>query len=151
MGFHIIKIHSRRRNPGLVRVAHVLIPFEKDSVKFGEAETLARAEEVYRKAKDGADFAMLAKEYSSDAGSAKRGGVASFWCRRDGGAVRSGCFRFEHSGELSRPVRTRFGYHIIKLIEKKGIPSFDDKKKAWSRQMAQENGISNITVRLMNE
>ena len=74
MGFHIIKIHSRRRNPGLVRVAHVLIPFEKDSVKFGEAETLARAEEVYRKAKDGADFAMLAKEYSSDAGSVKREG-----------------------------------------------------------------------------
>ena len=34
-------------------------------------------------------------------------------------------------------MNTRFGYHIIKLIEKKGIPSFDDKKKAWSRQMAQ--------------
>ena len=46
-------------------------------------------------------------------------------------------FALNTPGELSRPVKTRFGYHIIKLIEKKGIPSFDDKKKAWSRQMAQ--------------
>ena len=138
MGFHIIKIHSRRRNPGLVRVAHVLIPFEKDSVKFGEAETLARAEEVYRKAKDGADFGMLAKEYSSDAGSAKRGGeLPAFGVGEMVEPFEVAAFALNTPGELSRPVRTRFGYHIIKLIEKKGIPSFDDKKKAWSRQMAQ--------------
>ena len=138
MGFHIIKIHSRRRNPGLVRVAHVLIPFEKDSVKFGEAETLARAEEVYRKAKDGADFAMLAKEYSSDAGSVKRGGeLPAFGVGEMVEPFEVAAFALNTPGELSRPVRTRFGYHIIKLIEKKGIPSFDDKKKAWSRQMAQ--------------
>ena len=138
MGFHIIKIHSRRRNPGLVRVAHVLIPFEKDSVKFGEAETLARAEEVYRKAKDGADFAMLAKEYSSDAGSAKRGGeLPAFGVGEMVEPFEVAAFALNTPGELSRPVKTRFGYHIIKLIEKKGIPSFDDKKKAWSRQMAQ--------------
>ena len=90
MGFHIIKIHSRKQNPGLVRVAHVLIPFEKDSVKFGEAETLARgslADSIFNALKDGADFAELAKEYSSDAGSAKRGGelpafgVGEMWNR----------------------------------------------------------------------
>lgn len=46
-------------------------------------------------------------------------------------------FALNTPGELSRPVKTRFGYHIIKLIEKKGLPSFEDKKKGWSRQMAQ--------------
>ena len=81
MGFHIIKIHSRKQNPGLVRVAHVLIPFEKDSVKFGEAETLARAEEVYQKAKDGADFAELAKEYSSEAASCLLLASVKWWNR----------------------------------------------------------------------
>ena len=132
------KIHSRKQNPGLVRVAHVLIPFEKDSVKFGEAETLARAEEVYQKAKDGADFAELAKEYSSDAGSAKRGGeLPAFGVGEMVEPFEVAAFALNTPGELSRPVKTRFGYHIIKLIEKKGLPSFEDKKKGWSRQMAQ--------------
>ena len=126
MGFHIIKIHSRKRNPGLVRVAHVL------------TDSLARAEEVYRKAKDGADFARLAKEYSSDAGSAKQGGeLPAFGVGEMVEPFEVAAFALNTPGELSRPVKTRFGYHIIKLIEKKGIPSFDDKKKAWSRQMAQ--------------
>ena len=46
-------------------------------------------------------------------------------------------FALNVPGEISQPVKTRFGYHIIKLIGKKGLPSFDDKKKGWSRQMAQ--------------
>lgn len=126
MGFHIIKIHSRKRNPGLVRVAHVL------------TDSLARAEEVYRKAKDGADFAGLAKEYSSDAGSAKRGGeLPAFGVGEMVEPFEAAAFALDTPGELSRPVKTRFGYHVIKLIEKKGLPSFDDKKKGWSRQMAQ--------------
>ena len=39
--------------------------------------------------------------------------------------------------EVSKPVKTRFGYHIIKLLDKGGIPSFEEKKKSWSRVMAQ--------------
>ena len=113
MGFHIIKIHSRKQNPGLVRVAHVL------------TDSLSRAEEVYRKAKDGADFAGLAKEYSSDAGSAKRGGeLPAFGVGEMVEPFEAAAFALNIPGELSRPV-------------KKGIPSFDNKKKGWSRQMAQ--------------
>lgn len=138
MGFHLIKIHSRKPNPGLVRVAHILIPFPADSVKQDEAEVLARAEEVYRKAKEGADFAELAKEYSSDTGSAKRGGeLPAFGVGEMVEPFEAAAFALNTPGELSRPVKTRFGYHIIKLIEKKGMPTFDEKKKGWSRQMAQ--------------
>ena len=78
------------------------------------------------------------KEYSSDAGSAKRGGeLPAFGVGEMVEPFEVAAFALNTPGELSRPVKTRFGYHIIKLIEKKGIPSFDDKKKAWSRQMAQ--------------
>ena len=138
MGYHIIKIHSRKQNPGRVRVAHVLIPFEKDSVKRGDAETLALAEELYRKAKDGADFAGLAKEYSADPGSAQKGGeLPAFGLGEMVEPFETAAFALNTPDELSRPVKTRFGYHIIKLIEKKGLPSFENKKKGWSRQMAQ--------------
>lgn len=138
MGFHVIKIHSRKPNPGLVKVAHILIPFPKDSVELGEANTLARAEEVYKKVTNGADFGELAKEYSSDEGSAKKGGeLPAFGVGEMVKPFEVAAFALTTPGEICKPVKSRFGYHIIKLIEKKGIPSFEEKKKVWSRQMAQ--------------
>lgn len=138
MGFHVIKLHSRKPNPGLLRVAHILIAFPKDSVANGEAQTLAQAEEVYEKAKAGADFAELAKNYSADSGTAKKGGeLPVFGVGEMLKPFETAAFALNTPGEISRPVKTRFGYHIIKLVEKKGIPSFDTKKKSWSRQMAQ--------------
>lgn len=126
MGFHLIKIHSRKANPGLIRVAHIL------------TDSLGRAEEIYRKAKEGGDFAELAKKYSSDTGSAKRGGeLPVFGAGEMVEPFEVAAFALNVPGELSRPVKTRFGYHVIKLIEKKGLPAFEDKKKSWSRQMAQ--------------
>ena len=100
LGYHIIKLHSRKPNPGMRRVAHILIPFQKDSVTRSDSETLALAEEVYQKIQGGADFGQLAEENSSDAASARKGGV-------------------------------------LPLLDKGGIPSFEEKKKSWSRVMAQ--------------
>lgn len=138
MGFHIIKIHSRKPNPGLVKVAHILIPFPKDSVEQGEANTLIRAEEVYKKAVGGVDFSELAKEYSSDEGSAKKGGeLPAFGVGEMVQPFEVAAFALTTPGEISKPVKSRFGYHIIKLMTKTGLPSFEEKKKSWSRQMAQ--------------
>lgn len=138
LGFHIIKLHKRIPNPGMRHVAHILIPFKQDTIVRSESETLALAEEIYEKAQSGADFGELAQKYSSDGASAKKGGelpwvgvgemVAPF---------EQAAFALTTPGEISKPVKTRFGYHIIKLIEKKGIPSFEEKKKSWARTMAQ--------------
>jgi peptidyl-prolyl cis-trans isomerase SurA len=82
---------------------------------------------VYKKAltildsiKSGSDFAVLAKRYSADAGSAQQGG--------DLGWVRRGLFvkEFEEAtfslkdGEFSKPIKTQYGYHIIQLLERRG-------------------------------
>lgn len=138
MGFHIIKLHSRKPNPGLIRVAHILVAFPNDSVAGGEQEALARAEEVYKKAQEGVDFGELAKEVSADSGSAKNGGVLpDFGVGEMVEPFEVAAFTLTTPGQLSGLVKTRFGYHLIKLIERKGIPSFDDKKKALMRQMGQ--------------
>ncbi|MEG2067959.1 MAG: peptidylprolyl isomerase [Tannerellaceae bacterium] len=140
MGFHVIKLHSRKPNPGIFKVAHILIAFPKDSVLSAaeaETETLARAEEVYKKLQAGGDFAELAKEYSAD-GSAKNGGqLPPFGPGEMVKPFEEGAFALTTPGELSGLVKSRFGYHIIKLIEKKGIPSFEDSQKALLSQMGQ--------------
>lgn len=74
LGFHLIKVHSRKPNPGRVRVAHILIAFPKDSAIQDSSAFLAKAQAVYKQVQEGADFGELAKEYSGDAASAKKGG-----------------------------------------------------------------------------
>lgn len=107
--------------PESIRVSHIL--FKVDVEKEGaptEAEVRAKAEQVLGELRGGADFAKLAQEHSEDAGSAKRGGELPGFVVR-GKMVPP----FEKAafalpvGELSGLVRTRFGFHIIKVLERR--------------------------------
>lgn len=100
-----------------VKARHILLKTDgKDKKKDGEAKK--KAEELAKKAKGGEDFATLAKTHS-EGPSAKRGGSLGFFPKGrmvpefDKVAFKLG------EGEVSDPVKTRFGYHVIKVEEKK--------------------------------
>jgi peptidyl-prolyl cis-trans isomerase C len=100
--------------PEQVRVRHVLI-----SAKACEAE--AKAREILAKASQpGADFAALAQASSDDPGSASRGGDLGFVARgRMVPAFEAAAFALKQPGDLSDVVKTDFGYHVIRLEERK--------------------------------
>ena len=106
------------------RASHILIAFgaDKDAAK-------KKADDLYAKIKAGADFAELAKANSDDPGSKNKGG--------DLGLVKHGMmvpkfesalFALNKAGEVSEPVQTEFGWHLIKLDELKPAQTtpFDD-------------------------
>ena len=74
VGFHIIKVNARRPNPGLARVAHVLVACPADSSGTYREAMRAKADSLYQALKGGADFAEVAKRYSDDPQSARVGG-----------------------------------------------------------------------------
>ncbi|MGB2769751.1 MAG: peptidylprolyl isomerase [Candidatus Zixiibacteriota bacterium] len=93
-------------------------------------ETKEQADEVYQMLKDGADFAELAKERSIDPTARDNAGDLGFF--RWGKMVpdfQEVAFKMKE-GELSRPVKTTFGYHIIKFIERRDVeqPSYEETK-----------------------
>lgn len=104
------------------RAAHILI---KTTDKVKDAEALAKIQEIEKKVKAGEDFGSLAKQFSQDEGSAIANG--------DLGFVSKGAFvpEFEKAmyglklNEVSAPVKTQYGYHIIKLLEvqKAAVPT----------------------------
>ena len=101
--------------PEQVRVAHVLIAPKSDS----DNEALKRAEEVRNKALAGSDFAALAREYSDDPGSKGNGGDLGLMTR--GTLVKAfedAAFAMSTPGEISPVVKTNFGYHVIRFIER---------------------------------
>ena len=101
--------------PEQVRASHILFKSEgKD-----EAAVRTQAEEVLKKAKAGADFAALAKQYSQDEGSAPGGGDLDYFGRgRMVPEFDAVVFAME-PGQISDLVKTTFGFHIIKLADKK--------------------------------
>ena len=101
--------------PEQVRASHILLKTEgKD-----EAAVRAQAEDVLKKAKAGADFAALAKQYSQDEGSAPNGGDLDYFGRgRMVPEFDAVAFAME-PGQISDLVKTSFGFHIIKLVDKK--------------------------------
>nr|WP_216293882.1 peptidylprolyl isomerase [Delftia acidovorans]MCA1068076.1 putative parvulin-type peptidyl-prolyl cis-trans isomerase [Delftia acidovorans] len=96
-----------------VHVRHILIAG-------AEPESQAKAEELLAQLKKGADFAELAKENSADKGSGAKGGDLGFF--EPGRMVPEFdkvAFALKTPGELSEPVKTQFGYHILRLEERR--------------------------------
>lgn len=137
-GYYVAKLNGRKPNPGLVCTAHILIGFPKDSAEVSREETLALANEVLRKVKAGEDFAELAGTYSTDPGSAVKGGeLPPFGPGVMVAPFEEAAFALRTPGEISGLVETQFGYHIIKLLERRPRPSFDTEKRALMRTMGQ--------------
>jgi peptidyl-prolyl cis-trans isomerase D len=106
------KNKDRYNEPEKRHGRHILIPIGKD-----DAAAKKQAEEVLAQAKSGKDFAALAKQYSQDPGSSDKGGDLG-WADRNQfvGPFADALFSM-NVGELRGPVKTQFGYHIIRLDE----------------------------------
>ena len=106
----------------LIRVQGSPMPVRPGQKELPEAEALAKAQELRKKIVDGADFAKLAETESDDTGSAANGG--SLGTFRHGQMVPS----FDQAafalkvGEISEPVKSQYGYHIIKVESHQSKP-----------------------------
>src|SRR5690606_27893985 len=98
--------------PETRQARHILVSVDDPAQDAGRA---AQAQELYQQIQQGADFAALAREHSADTASAGNGGDLG-WASRDTyvQAFADKLFSMQ-VGEVSEPVKTEFGYHIIKL------------------------------------
>lgn len=117
--------------PEAIRVAHILFRVNEEDPETKDSVVRAKAEKVLKELQEGGDFGKFAREQSADSGSARQNGELLGWMDK-GKLVPP----FEEAayalkpGQMSGLVRTRFGYHIIKLIERRGARTreFDEVK-----------------------
>ena len=103
------------RTPEQIRASHILLKTEGKN----EADVRARAEEILKQVKAGADFAALARKVSEDEGSKDKGGDLDYFSRgRMVPEFETVAFGME-PGQTSDIVRSPFGFHIIRLVDKK--------------------------------
>ena len=126
-GVHIVKTLAERESRGEVLVAHILKLFPRganDSIKEALHQQI---ESLYKELMRGANFEELATKHSDD-GSARRGGHLNWF----GSGMMVPEFEATSfalaNGEISKPIATQFGWHIIKKLDSRGVKSFDECK-----------------------
>jgi peptidyl-prolyl cis-trans isomerase C len=128
------------KKPEQVRAGHILIKVEADADKQKKSEAMQKIKEVQKKLKGGQDFTMLAKEYSEDKASSAKGGDLGYFSR--GQMVKpfeDAAFGMQPN-EVSKIIETQFGYHLIKVYDKKPekILAYAEVKDLLTDRMRQE-------------
>ncbi|WP_445717844.1 peptidylprolyl isomerase [Flavobacterium sp.] len=127
-GYHIVKVVDKRVNRGEVTVAHIMIVKQNDAAQNEKAKTTI--DDIYKKIQQGEAFESLAQQFSEDKSSAPKGGVLQ---RFGSGQLSSEefenvAFELKEKDQISVPFQSQFGWHIVKLIEKHPVRSFDEMK-----------------------
>ncbi|MGF7139017.1 peptidylprolyl isomerase [Roseimarinus sediminis] len=137
-GYHIIQVNDLKRNEGEVKVAHIMKMFNNRN-EVNEAidqQYKKEADSLYQLLLDGADFAELAAKHSDDRGSKNNGGEMQ-WISETFSVKPfvEAAFALEDSGSIAPPVRTPYGWHIIKMIDRRPPPKFEDIKEELTQKV----------------
>jgi peptidyl-prolyl cis-trans isomerase SurA len=144
-GYHVIKLTDRKPALGRVQTAHILIAVSPDAADTELSDAEKKINDLYDRIMSGESFEELAKEYSDDKGSGMRGGVLPWF----------GVFRMlpefieplygMQAGQITKPVLTPYGYHIIKLIERKPVSSYDELKSDLKNRVMRDSRYEKAT------
>ncbi len=154
-GYHIIKVHNRRKSQGEILVSHIMrFTAEGDEIKNKSAKQ--KTDSLYQRVLAGDDFGKLASEFSEDRGSATRNGeLPWFGSGRMIPEFENAAFALKNIGDVSAPIQSAFGWHIIKLLDRKGLAGFETVKADIERNVKRDEranmGQKAFVDRLRNE
>lgn len=148
-GYHIIKVSDKKPALGKILVAHILVKVDPMAANDEKASAKSKIDAIYNRLKSGENFEDIAKNESDDKGSSVKGGMLP-WL---------GAFRMSpefilpvynmQKGEYSQPVLTQYGWHIIKLIDRKPIAQFDEVKGELKQRVSKDQRAQNAKEQLI--
>ena len=139
-GYHLIKITDRRPSLGKVTVAHIFVAIPKNSTADDSVRFQKRIDSVYQKLVAGTSFEDLVKTYSDDKGSAAKGGVLpAFGVNRMVPEFVEAIYSLQNIGDYSKPILTSYGWHIVKLVEKKTVKPIEEEKAEIKQKILKDN------------
>ena len=155
-GYHIIRLNSKTPACGTVRAAHIYLHIDDDDPMKCDSAMREKAFNIYKEIdKDGKNWDNMVKKYSDDKGSSQQGGMLSPFRVSQIVPEFISVVKQLNDNEISEPVKTNYGYHIIKLVGKSGIKSFEEEKdnltKRVEKDMRAKVSDENVLKRLKKE
>ncbi|MFP4469460.1 MAG: peptidylprolyl isomerase [Bacteroidales bacterium] len=138
-GYHLILVHDKKPALGKVQVAHLFLQMPKEATAEDSVALKAHVDSLYTELKNGAEWDEIVREYSDDKSSSMNKGVLPwFGANRMVPQFIDGIRSIPDSGQISQPILTTYGWHIIKLIDTKPIGSFEDEKADLKQNLSKD-------------
>ena len=139
-GYHILKVKDRRPSRGEVKVSHIMVRAAEGVSADDSLAAKQKIDEIYAKAKKGDNWDELCAQFSDDLGTKNKGGVLPlFGTNAMIPSFEDAAFSLKTPGDFSTPVRTPYGWHIIKLIERKNLPEFKELESSIKAKVSKDS------------
>lgn len=143
IGYHLVRVNNKRPARGTMEVAHILVKSDRKQM----ADSLAN---LLRKT--GADFDELALKFSEDKTSSKNGGkLPPFGINTYDHNFEDAAFGLQNNGDISEPVLTKSGWHIIKRIAKPEPDTYDVFVRRMKAQINKDQRFDAAKIKLIND
>ncbi|MBK3515838.1 peptidylprolyl isomerase [Carboxylicivirga marina] len=126
-GYHLIKVNDKRKNKGEVLVAHIMKAFPYQSNGQIQNQSKIAIDSIYNKLQNGESFNAMVAQFSDDKQTvANNGKLPWFGTGRMVPEFSDAAFSLSENGQVSKPVKTQFGWHIIKRLDVRPIKPLDE-------------------------
>lgn len=129
-GYHLVMKTGERPARGTIQASHVLLVSNDKSTPEEKQAAERKINEIYDQIMAGMTFKDAAMKYSEDRATSKKGGLLQpFAINKMYPEFEEAVFALEKEGQITKPIKTPVGWHIIKLDSRPGIDSFDNLKR----------------------
>jgi len=138
-GYHLIKLNSKTPACGQIRAAHIFLIVDENDPEKTDSIVGAKAANIYKEIdKDGKNWDVIVRKYSDDKGSAQHGGMLTPFKVSQIVPEFIAEIKKLNENEFSEPVKTSYGYHIIKLVSKSGVKSLDEERENIKKRVEKD-------------
>jgi len=144
-GYHLIKVTEKLPALGKIQLAHIIMIYPvkgtlDDTLKVADSANLA-----YKLLKSGLDFGDIAKKFSDDVSTSGKGGVLPwFGVNRLLPDFVMNIQKMKQKGDYSEPFQTAYGWHIIKLVDRKPVGTFEEEKDDLKQRITRSDRNTEI-------
>lgn len=138
-GYHLLKVNSKTDALGVAQVAHIYVTMRPNASEEEVAQNEEKINNIYAKIKDGMSFEDAVVKYSEDKGSAKnKGQLSKFTCNKVVPEFVEAAKSLK-PGEISEPIRTMYGFHIVKLLSRQTPGTFEEEKEELKERLSKDD------------
>jgi peptidyl-prolyl cis-trans isomerase SurA len=153
-GYHIVKVHSFRPAKPEIEIAHILVKKNKKAANQDEARR--KIVDIHNRLVKGVPFEQIAAKESQDATTAGKGGrIGYISVGQYDPEFEKAAYALVEDGQISEPIETRVGFHVLKRLSEKSIQSFNDARRRIENELkkTEREGLAReaMIVRIKNE
>lgn len=155
-GYHVLKVTGERPARGEIRVAHLMLVIRNTDTDSVKEQTRRRIMELHRRIQAGENFEQLVAQFSEDPSSSQQQGLLPYFgTGRMVPEFEEAAYALQNNGDVSAPVLTAYGWHIIKRVDLRSIPAFEQARADLESRIARDSRANinkaNLLAKLKKE